>query len=1499
MASESTWGGDFIINSDSEQSESENEKNEPPIEAIQARRTQNMQFEALLSQRANDDTIQQTKRGQIDRPDDELTIASLVAKKDSGSGSLDPRAYQIELFERAKTRNIIAVLDTGSGKTLIAVLLLKHMLQQELIERSLGKPHRVAIFLVDSVTLVFQQAAVLRNNLSQEVGHFYGAMGPDLWDQQTWEKHLEANMVIVCTAEIIHQALLNAFVKMNKVNLLIFDEAHHTKKEHPYARIIRDSYLKVDSSERPKIFGMTASPIDGKANVIEAASELEALLNSQIATTSNLSSLRTFIRKPTEETWTYKKLKVPFETSLHERIKDKFGDLEALEPIFRSTLHASSELGIWCADKIWAKALAEDVIPKLEGTMNKESSQDLSAHGGVVRDTQRVKAVCQTVKEHPFQHPLESGQLSSKVELLLAILTHHFSQSKETKCIVFTARRNTAKILMQLCDELGIPNIRPGLLVGVRSSDFTGSTTFRQQFLALVKFRKGEINCLFATSVAEEGLDIPDCNLVVRFNLYHTMIQYIQSRGRARHEESVYVHMIEIDNDHHQKRLQEVQRAEKLMQAFCSALPRDRLLLGDEVDINRVFETDERKRTYTIQSTGAKLTYTHAINVLSRYAASLQYEKEISACATFFTVAKGGSFACEVILPEKSPIRGLIGRVESTKMMAKQSAAFDACMLLRRRHLLDDNFKSVYHKRLPAMRNAKLAIVSKKTNQYTMICKPSIWKKNQEDLPDKLYGMVFKFHPEEPLDRVHDSIILLARVPLPQIPSFPIYLENDKETSIQAIVLDTPLSIITEDLVCFSQFTIAVFRDVFHKTFEPVLEKFPYWLAPIRSDARSISSINSPRDIIDWNTLKFVNENREIKWTKEMEPRSLLNRFIYDGWDGRRRFFPLSVETTLRPSDPPPSYAPHRKWMKDIMNYSLSLSKNSRLRALEDVDWDQPVFQAECVCLRRNFLDKATEAEKAEVTRSAICLEPLMISAIPIPIVTSCLAFPAIMNRLESYMIVLEGCQHLGLGIRLDYALEAFTKDSDNTEEHRALQIHVQRGMGKNYERLEFLGDSFLKMATSISLFCQNPDDDEYDYHVNRMCLICNRNLFNAATKINLYAYIRSRGFSRHTWYPPGLELLHGRNYLRHLESESSHALGEKTIADVCEALIGASLLTGGEESRFGMAIKAVTIFVDSGNHRAKGWEDYVSSYVKPSYQLKSADGFEIDLASRIFQDLGYQFQYPALLRSAFTHPSYPSAWAKVPCYQRLEFLGDALLDMVCIEDLFARFPDKDPQWLTEHKMAMVSNKFLGALAVKLGLHRHLQHFSNSLQSGVTQYAEDIQIAEEESNGIMDYWLGTKDSPKCLPDMLEAYLAAIFVDSGFDYTVIETFYSRHIKPYFVDMSLYDTFANKHPTTYLYTQLTNVYGCINYCLKSGELPVVDNEQPIILAAVMIHGICVADSTGTSSRYAKVRASERALDAISGMLRDDFRNKYGCDCRASDIGYLKGADTGTAI
>lgn len=174
---------------------------------------------------------------------------------------------------------------------------------------------------------------------------------------------------------------------------------------------------------------------------------------------------------------------------------------------------------------------------------------------------------------------------------------------------------------------------------------------------------------------------------------------------------------------------------------------------------------------------------------------------------------------------------------------------------------------------------------------------------------------------------------------------------------------------------------------------------------------------------------------------------------------------------------------------------------------------------------------------------------------------------------------------------------------------------------------------------------------------------------------------------ARRAWYPDGLKLLQGKGHDKSGSSESKHALGEKTIADVCEALIGASLLSGGPEHRFDMAAKAVTAFVGSASHNVSSWKEYMRLYSRPSYLVQEADGFEIDLAQQVEAKLGYHFKYPRLLRSAFTHPSMPSAWSNVPCYQRLEFLGDSLLDMTCVEDLFARFPDRDPQWLTEHKV--------------------------------------------------------------------------------------------------------------------------------------------------------------------------------------------------------------------
>lgn len=175
---------------------------------------------------------------------------------------------------------------------------------------------------------------------------------------------------------------------------------------------------------------------------------------------------------------------------------------------------------------------------------------------------------------------------------------------------------------------------------------------------------------------------------------------------------------------------------------------------------------------------------------------------------------------------------------------------------------------------------------------------------------------------------------------------------------------------------------------------------------------------------------------------------------------------------------------------------------------------------------------------------------------------------------------------------------------------------------------------------------------------------------------------------NRRNWYPEGMKLLRGKAK-DDKPSNGMHGLGEKTIADVCEALIGASLLSGGRVSRFDMAVRAVSALVNSDIHTVDSWADYFSLYSLPPYQVKEADGSDKNLAAQIGERLGYHCRYPKLLKSAFTHPSYPSMWTDVPCYQRLEFLGDSLLDMVCVEDLYERFPDRDPQWLTEHKVRL------------------------------------------------------------------------------------------------------------------------------------------------------------------------------------------------------------------
>lgn len=381
------------------------------------------------------------------------------------------------------------------------------------------------------------------------------------------------------------------------------------------------------------------------------------------------------------------------------------------------------------------------------------------------------------------------------------------------------------------------------------------------------------------------------------------------------------------------------------------------------------------------------------------------------------------------------------------------------------------------------------------------------------------------------------------------------------------------------------------------------------------------------------------------------------------------------------------------------------------------------------------------------------------------------------------------------------------------------------------------------------------------------------------------------------TWYPEGLRLLRGKGVGKSEDDwlKLTHNLGDKSIADVCEAFIGATFMQHHHlgqpwsPSHWDETVKAVKLFANSPDHPQGKWSDYYAAYSKPQYQIAESTASQLALAAAIEQTHPYRFRYPRLLRSAFVHPSQPFMFEQVPNYQRLEFLGDALLDMAFITHLFTNYPDKDPQWLTEHKTPMVSNKFLGAVCVKLGWHTHLRHHSALLSSQIRDYVTEIQEAEREAGGCVTYWVSASEPPKCLADTIEAFVAALFVDSEFSFTPVQSFFETHLKPFFTDMNLpaYEQFASNHPTTRLARLLGTTLGCGSWRMGAAEVETcIPGKAKQVAAMVVVHDKVVFHALGQSGRYARVRASQKALEALEGLPPFEFRRRFGCGCVGED-------------
>uniref|UniRef100_A0A671SMW2 RNA helicase n=1 Tax=Sinocyclocheilus anshuiensis TaxID=1608454 RepID=A0A671SMW2_9TELE len=496
------------------------------------------------------------------------------------------RDYQMEVARPAlEEKNIIICLPTGSGKTRVAVYITKEHLERR---RQMGQPGKVVV-LVNKVPLVEQH---YKAEFGRFLKHQYSVERVSGASQLkiSFPQIIEQNDIIICTAQILENSLVKAKngdedgIKLSQFTLMVIDECHHTKKGGVYNHIMI-RYLKQKHQNQllkkqekspvalPQILGLTASPGVGGAMSQQRAEE--HIL--QICANLDAFTIKTKTFEEEEAKTPYKRI-----ARAEERKEDPFGDVikkimdeihehADLKPLcepgtqnyeqwvvqkeqnaakeenqkvrvcaehlrqYNEALHQSNTIRMSDAfrflDKYHNEELKTKSSPDEEGTVT-------------ITDTERFlftlfkdnKAKLQELMGKPQYENNNLAQLKTNI-------LKEFSTRESARGIIFTRTRLSAIALCQWIqenpkfDEVGVS---ASYLIGGGDQSVVKPMTAAEQKDVLNKFRDGQINLLIATTVAEEGLDIAECNFVIRYCLVTNEIAMIQARGRGRAEDSSY-----------------------------------------------------------------------------------------------------------------------------------------------------------------------------------------------------------------------------------------------------------------------------------------------------------------------------------------------------------------------------------------------------------------------------------------------------------------------------------------------------------------------------------------------------------------------------------------------------------------------------------------------------------------------------------------------------------------------------------------------------------------------------------------------------------------------------------------------------------------------------------------------------------------------------------------------------------------------------------------------
>ncbi|KAI0668445.1 hypothetical protein C8Q78DRAFT_1081310 [Trametes maxima] len=1219
---------------------------------------------------------------------------------DTVSETLLPRRYQEEIFVRAQQGNVIAALDTGSGKTYISTLLIKWIAVKD------DAQGKIVVFLVPKVALVQQQGEFISKQTSLRVRQFSGATAHDMGDRDSWKKEFEDTDVFVMTAQIFLNLLTHSHWTMGKVSLLVFDECHHTRKNHAYNGIMRE-YFQTPVGSRPKVFGMTASPIWNPKNAADSLATLERNLDAKI--------ILVYPNPPaTYPDYPSKCLKAQLDL---ERLPHEIGIpvekvLTRYEVTFNSLGPFGAELFLYMEVKQRVTQLIQDAV---------DSAMDLlipSQYSRVVH----AKTVSPEVlaKVHPKLRELEMTLASfhdffdisepepkpipltwcsPKVRKLAEVLFGRYTDKFQG--IIFVEQRHIATCLSIMLGRLLLLNhlIKADQLVGhgkdTTAKAHTKGMGTRNQQDTVKMFRERQINVLVATSVAEEGLDFPACDLVIRFDPVQHMVGYVQSRGRARHKTSTFIIMVlEGAQSQAERYFQFLQSEPQLRQAY-----QDRDLVTsaaqEEEDETQDDPADlaERER-YIVPTTGAILTYTSATGLLNHLCSLIPRDKFTPMHVPKYV----GDFKATVYLPSSLPLPADLlvyeGPPRRSKKEAKRAAAFLAVKTLHELNVFDD---------------------------YLLPTKSSRGREN-EDADGVPIGDISKI-PDMLDVHVHDPWVLNRTLWLHVV-----YLDGCPSAGLVTGTPLPPVELVASDLFVSTDEPREVVldpRDTWgqRRAMEDYTRMGLWWCITGRGITLPLTCYLVPitRDYrIDFAAIELAVRHPFGSYNWEGVREGHYGHLLY--MNNKEAGHPMilhRLRPDITPSSKPPvgsresAFPTYREYWQD---------KYTRKGYVPTISSDGPCVEG-FIVLRKiasaYSLDNQPGAPLLGSTPTTVIfpLEFCRWLLVPEHVYQTFFVLPELCHRATDLWRMKEARVALSLPpIADDVLVQALKLPTTNT--------------GFNNQRLETLGDAVLKLAAVVHLYNKFPHRHEGQLDGIKRVSISNRTLLARAVERSLEHHLSSENQSIRLWryvVSSEDELFAPRARRRVLRQ-----FPRKSMQDCMEAILGASFATGGID----MALQAGTVLGISVGGPTP-WNDA----------------------------LGYDFKHGQLLLEAVTHPSFASDDSS--SYQRLEFLGDALIDMVVTDYLYKKFPEATSGQLSWARSRTVCSPALAFLAVKrLHLHQLLLINNVELSIAIGRYAPVLEeITEEEI--IRHGW--RHDPPKALSDVFESVIGALFVDCDYNY----------------------------------------------------------------------------------------------------------------------------------